>query len=99
MSDDAFEEYLQSAVILNLQSQYPLPPNILRGLFTLLRETGEFEEKDLKEMRDRKEDPEGHLAFSIRAIAHWLSIASFPIGAWESWKRHGVPASYGPANR
>ena len=96
MCDDAFEEYLESAVILNLQSQSPLDPAILRALLTLLREVGEDEEKHLKGMQDRGEDTAGHLAFSIRLLAHWCTIGSWPIGAWQSWKKRHR-ASHQPA--
>jgi hypothetical protein len=96
MSDDAFEEYLESAVILNLRSQAPLPPNILRALLTLLREVGGDEEKHLKEMQDKGLDTANHLAFSIRALAHFYTIASWPVGAWESWRKHGIPHRINP---
>ena len=47
MDGDELAEYIQSAVIINLRTQSPLPPNVMRSLLTLLAYCGEAEEKDL----------------------------------------------------
>jgi hypothetical protein len=83
MSDDDFEEYLQSAVILYTQSQGPMPPDVFRSLLILLRYSDE--ESDLKEWQAR-----GHIAYEIRRLAHWSTVSSLPIGSFLSWKRYGV---------
>ena len=88
MSDDDFEEYLQSAVIHFCQSHAPMPPHVFRALLILLRYSDE--EGDLKERQGKGEDTEGHIAFEIRHLAHWATIVSLPIGSYLSWKRYGV---------
>ena len=60
MSDDDFEEYLQSAVIHFCQSHAPMPPHVFRALLILLRYSDE--EGDLKERQGKGEDTEGHIA-------------------------------------
>ena len=88
MSDDDFEEYLQNAVIHFCQSHAPMPPHVFRALLILLRYSDE--EGDLKERQAKGEDTEGHIAYSVRHLAHWSTVNSLPIGSYLSWKRYGV---------
>ena len=88
MSDDDFEEYLQSAVIQYTQSHGPMPPHVFRALLILLRYCDE--EGDLAERQGKGEDVKEHIAFEIRRLAHWATINSWPIGAFLSQRRYGV---------
>jgi hypothetical protein len=90
MSDDKFEEYLQSACILYRQNQGPMSPELLRSLLIVLRYFAADEEANLKDMQAKGEDTKDHIAFELRRLAHWATINSWAIGSYLSWDRYGV---------
>ena len=79
MSDDDFELYLDNAVVLYAQSHGPMPPHIFRALLILLRYSDE--EADLAERQAKSEDTKDHIAYEVRRLAHWATIAGWPIGS------------------
>jgi hypothetical protein len=90
MSEDKFQEYLQSACISYRNNQGPMTPDLLRSLLILLRYVAHEEEIDLKRMQEKGEDTKSHVAFEVRRLAHWATINSWPIGSYLSWHRYGI---------
>jgi hypothetical protein len=95
LSPEEWQSYLNTAVVLFAGSpashQIPaLSPDLFRSLMNVIRHCAAKLEADLEKREAKGKDTKGHVCHDVRRLAHWATIQSYPIGAFESWRRYGI---------
>jgi hypothetical protein len=95
MSDADWQLYLDNAVVMFAGSpashQIPaLSPDLFRSLMNVIRHCAAKLEADLEKRETKGKDTKRHVCHDVRRLAHWATIQSHPIGAFESWRRYGI---------